>query len=278
MFISPLNLVMVEGNKQKEYKENFINNYSKILKELSYNPLTRREILKKTGIKISEQALIKNYLNPMIEKREIGSFKESDKYKGNREVLDEGYDKKLGVRDKLCYVYTPNSAKFYQDLRNTFSHLPNKEEYKKLVEDICLSFNMIEMTSKHQKAHFLKHKIVDKVLKKQNPILTSERINEKMKNAEIDMSNFAKKKIKINVPLSHLRKQVEGIDYLNIKDNLVEFDKLRRFLEIIRNNMDDSMFWISHRIKKNADIITVPMINKMVELFIKIEENSQIKI
>ena len=84
MDITPLNLVMVEGNKQKEYKENFSKNYSKALKELSYNPLTRREILKKTGIKISEQALIKNYLNPMIEKREIGSFKESDKYKPKR--------------------------------------------------------------------------------------------------------------------------------------------------------------------------------------------------
>ena len=99
-----------------------------------------------------------------------------------------------------------------------------------------------------------------------------------MKNPDTDMSNVAKKKIKINFPPSRLRNHVEGIDYLNIKDNLVEFDKLRRFLEIIRNNMDDSMFWISHRIKKNADIITVPMINKMVELFIKIEENSQIKI
>src|SRR3989344_8468644 len=179
MDINHLNLIMVEQNKQKEYRENFNRNYSEILKRLSYKPLTRREILKETGIKISKQALIKNYLKPMFDKKEIGFLDKSKKNKGNMEVLRDTYNKKWEANAKIYYSYTPNSAKFHQDLSNTFKHLPNQESYKELMDDICISFNMFEMMSKFQNAHFFNYKIVEENFKKKKINLTPEQIKEK---------------------------------------------------------------------------------------------------
>ena len=85
-------------------------------------------------------------------------------------------------------------------------------------------------------------------------------------------------KIIVNFSLKHLRKIVDGKDYIKIGSNLIEYDKLSNFINIMRDNMNPLMIWIAHKMKSNEEKITIPMINKMVELFIKIEEDSQIKI
>ena len=278
MFISPLNLVMVEQNKQREYKENFSKNYSEILKKLNQKPLTRREIFKETGIKISEQALIKNYLKPMFEKKEIGFLEDIREHKGNVQLLKEGYDKKLNPNTNVCYIYTPNSAKFYKDLSDTFKHLPNQEGYKQLMDEICIPFNMIEMESKFQFNHLFNHSIVEMDYKKKGIKLTEEQIQEKMRSAEKNIMDFAKTKIRVDFPLKHLRKNVDGKDYLKIGNNLVEYNKLGNFINIMRDNMNPLMIWIAHKMKSNEERITIPMMDKMVELFIKIEEDPQIKV
>lgn len=214
----------------------------------------------------------------MFNKKEIGFLEESDMHKGNKDILIVGYDKKLKQSDKLCYIYTPNSAKFYQDLKNTFKHLSNQKEYDEIINDICGSFSMIEMESKSQFNHFFKDKTVENDYKKKGISLTKEQIHEKMKSAEENILNFAKANIRVNFPLKNIQKQVDGKDYLKIGNNLVEYDKLVNFINIMRDNMNPLMIWIAHKIKGNEERITIPMMNKMVELFIRIGENSQIKI
>ena len=192
--------------------------------------------------------------------------------------LYEGYDKKLNPNTNVCYIYTPNSAKFYKDLSDTFKHLPNQEGYKQLMDEICIPFNMIEMESKFQFNYLFNHSIVEMNYKKKGIKLTEEQIQEKMRSAEKNIMDFAKTKIRVDFPLKHLRKNVDGKDYLKIGNNMVEYGKLGNFINIMRDNMNPLMIWIAHKMKSNEERITIPMMDKMVELFIKIEEDPQIKV
>ena len=73
-------------------------------------------------------------------------------------------------------------------------------------------------------------------------------------------------------------KKVDGKDYIALEDQLIPFEKVVRFINIMHSNLTIMMSYTAYSDKYNRDQLTDKLVNKMVGLFFELESQSQIRI
>ena len=123
--------------------------YLRILEFIEKEPTSRKEItvyLKSLGLDIFENSLIKDYLDQMVEKREIGNLEiGNNNYKF---VLKVAYNKIWKEINDYYYFRTLKSEELYNTLTNLIKYLIDKKEAQRLINEICDTFRVIELFAK----------------------------------------------------------------------------------------------------------------------------------
>lgn len=254
--------------------------YQKILNWIKDEPLSRGEIERKLEIKdlkIGENALIKDYLNQMVEEREIGYFSKSFEDKDYKWVFKQAYGKPWDMKKNIYYFYTPRSKIFFNELNNLIEDISDRTKCKQIIDKISNTFRALEVMSKFDKERFFNDKVVKMVLKKRGIKPTKENIKEEKDKTKKIILNFSKKVIKINVKIKELQ-EANGQKYFFIGNKKINVKKVNSFLDIPKSKMSHIMFWTSHHRETDKGRFMLYFMKRMFELFVEMEKDSQIKV
>jgi len=275
---------MEKDNYTYDRKERFKRRkerYLKILILLRDEPLSRKEIrirLVKEGFGICENSLIKDYLNKMIEYRQIGSLDKSFDHKDYKWIFKIIYGKKWDMKQNFYYFLTPRTKDLYDELYNLIDNLNNKDKCMQIINELTRIFRTLEILSKFKTMRFFNDTIVKRVLKKEKKRPTQENIQkekDRVCKAILDCSNTP---IKVPITLSYDVKVINGKEYIILGKKKVELQKLLDFVALPRSYMDHIMVWVSYHREvgeKEAkpEVISEVLVRKMIELFFAIEDS-----
>jgi len=235
---------------RKERMEKRARRYNLILSWIKEGVLSRREIMQwldKKDLKIGEHALKKDYLDKMIEKREIGSINKSFEHKDYKKIFELAYGKRWDKKLNIYYIHTPRSEKFYNELRRLAKDALDKKRALMIVDHTSELFRGLEIYSEFEKERHFNERVIKSVLTDQGIDPTLENINlEKRKNHDAIMLSNQKGPLKLTSDLGKYIQKVNGKDYLLLRDDkLVEVEKLDALFDILLNHMNHVMLWVS---------------------------------
>jgi hypothetical protein len=250
--------------------------YKKILEWIKADPLCRREIedkLEFKGLKIYENALIKDYLNQMVEKREIGSLSKSFEHKDYKWIFKQAYGKRWDMKKNTYYFYTPRSKLFYEDLTKLVSDVSNKKRVGELIDEISNIFRVLEIMSVFEMKRFFNDTIVKRVLKNMKKKVSIESIQEEKDHTLKTIVDFSSKNFKIGVSSLTNVKEIKGVSYLVLNNNLIPLEQITPYLTFPRSKMSNIMAWVSHHreVNESTEAIDLLLTKKMLELFLEVK-------
>lgn len=263
---------------RKERLENRERRYKNILEWIKITPLCRKEIenrLESDGLEIDETALIKDYLNQMIEKREIGSLSKSFEHKDYKWIFKQAYGKKWDMKKNIYYFYTPRSKLFYEDLNKLIFATSGKKRVRELVDEISNIFRVLEIMSVFEMKRFFDDKVVKMALKKMKKKITANSIKEEKDHTLKTIVDFSSKNFKIDISSLTNVKEINGVNYLTLNNNLISSEQIKSYLMLPRSKMSSIMVWVAHhkRINNPKESVDLYLTKKMLELFLEIRGN-----
>jgi hypothetical protein len=257
--------------------------YQAILDCIQGRMSTQKEInssIQDKGFEVIDRHQIKrDFLNLMIEKRQITELNKlfKDKSKEKDFVLRWLANKIWKGKAKKYYFRTPKTEKLHSQLFKIIDNLKGNQEILKLLKEVCIDFQAIEVIAMANYKWWFDDEEIKKDLKKKGVECSEEEIQKKSKRQARTILKFSKKNRKIGIQLENIVK-VDKNDFMRIGKNLVEFKKLNDFIGIVYKNMTPMMIYVTQGNKDNRDKVTKPLMQKVVQLFFRLELASQIKI
>ncbi len=248
--------------------------YLKILEWIKDEPLSRKEIANRLRLKewrIFESSLIKDYLNKMVSKREIGSLDKSFEHKDYKWIFEQAYGKKWDIKKNIYYLYTPRSKALYDELNELISNTSNKDKCQGIIDSISNFFRVLEIISNFEKERFFNDKIVKWVLKEKNIEPSKDNIKKEKNHVLNTIMNFSNKEIKIGLSFSKVE-TINNKKYFVVGNKGVQIEKIYPYLGIPRKKMSHIMLWISHHRDVNGELIARFFLKRMTEIAFEIEK------
>ncbi|MDD5178504.1 MAG: hypothetical protein PHT54_04485 [Candidatus Nanoarchaeia archaeon] len=260
------------NNNEKEQEKLSKHNYQEILDWAENRTFTIKEIIKNFGI---TKPTAKKYLDLLVEERALGYSNKLDQpTQDYKWVFRIAYKITKWGKQNMYYFPTPNASKLYGVLMDKIKENSRKETCKILINDICDTFRVIELMAIFEEKRLSNTRSIKAHFKNKGIELTSEQIEKKKEEFMQEIRSFSSTKVDITLPFKNDLRDVDGEMYLKIKDNLIKVEKLRKFLNLIRENMSDEMFFVAYKDPANRERIFKPMIDNMVKLFYELEGSS----
>ena len=253
--------------------------YQKVLEWIKEEPLCRKEIEGRLSLKelgIFESALIKDYLNKMVERREIGSLDKSFEHKDYKWIFEQTYRKKWDMKKKMYYFFTPRSKALYDELRNIVKDASNKSRCQEIINYLSRVFRVLEIMSTFEKERFFNDKVVKRVLKEKKIRPTKDNIKKEKNHVLNTIMNFSNTAVKVGLSPDRIE-TINNKKYFVVGNKGVEIEKIYPYLSIPRQRMSHIMVWVAHHRdigEKDClpELIAMFFIKRMTELAFELEK------